>query len=334
MEAGARSFCTGLEYEPMRRADTNELIRLAKVAGRYGGIYVAHQRGYGEEVEGGCYETFRIARQADVPVHISHLTLNKTAECMIDAAHHEGLSVSFDMYPYRAGCTHLLYGLPESLQVGPPEQIMNRLRDKAVRIAMKEHVERAFPIHRVVFAAVGSQMNMGLEGKTLAEASELLGMSLTDTVCTILLETKLQALMIYHWDDSRYSELERTYRHPLHMVSTDGVYVGERPHPRGFGTFPKVLGSIVRDKNWLSLEQAVYKMSGYPAKIFNIPHRGTIEVGNFADIVVFDRNGVADTATFDDPRSKPVGIEYVLVNGRQVISQGHIAQGLHGHLIQ
>lgn len=334
MEAGAKAFCTGLEYEPMRRADTRELIHLAKVAVRYGGLYVAHQRGYGDQVETGCRETFRIGEEAGVPVHISHLAVNETAEGLLDEAIRQGLSVSFDMYPYRAGCTHLLYGLPEPLQAGPPENILSQLRDLSVRKAMQDHVERAFPPDRVVFAAAGAQQATGWEGKTLGQVSELLGLSVTDTICHILLETKLQALMVFHWDEQRYGELEKTFRHKLHMVSTDGVYVGEKPHPRGFGTFPKALGSLVREERWLTLEQAVYKMSGYPAKVFQIPQRGTIEVGNFADLVVFDPDSVDGKATYAHPRTDPVGIEHVLVNGQLALSNGRIVQGLHGRLIE
>lgn len=333
MEAGAKSLCTGLDYEPMRRADTRELVRLARVAAQYGGVYVAHQRGYAEKASVGCAETFQIAREANVPVHISHFALNEESEQLVDAALREGLAVTFDMYPYPAGCTHLLMGLPESLQLGPPQRIMERLRDPQVRSSMKAHIERAFPLDRVVFAAVGSQEATGWEGKSLGEVTELLGMPLEDAVAHILLETRLQALMIYHWPQERYGELERTFRHPAHMVSTDGIYVGEKPHPRGFGTYPKVLGQYVREHGWLTLEQAIYKMTGFPARTFRLTKRGTIAEGHYADLVVFDAEVIDGPATFAQPRRDPVGIEYVIVNGRIAVEHGQTRGGLHGRIV-
>ncbi|XID90922.1 amidohydrolase family protein [Paenibacillaceae bacterium WGS1546] len=334
MEAGARSFCTGLEYEPMRRADTQELIRLSKVAAEYGGIYVAHQRGYADKVQVGCEETFRIAREADIPVHISHFTVDGVAEQLVDDALGDGLQVSFDMYAYPAGCTHLLMGLPESLQAGPPDRILESLRDPQIRASMQEHLEDYFPLDRVVFAAAGTRYPSGWEGKSLREVTRELDMSLADAVGHILLETNLQALMIYHWAEERYPFLETTFRHGRHMVSTDGVYVGDKPHPRGFGTYPKVLGQYVRENGWLTLEQAVRKMTAFPASVFNIKQRGTIREGYFADLVVFDAETIDGPATFADPRLAPVGIDAVIVNGKPAIERGIPLPGLYGQIIK
>lgn len=333
MEAGARAFCTGLEYEPMRRADTRELVRLAKVAGRYGGLYVAHQRGYADRVAIGCGETFQIAREAEVPVHISHFAVSEESGRLVDSALDEGLRVTFDMYPYPAGCTHLLMGLPVELQLGPPADIIKRLQDRAVRESMKEYIEGYFPLDRVVFAAAGADKPTGWEGLSLGEVRDSLGMPLQDAVAHILLETDLQALMIYHWPHERYGELKRTYQHRAHMVSTDGVYAGEKPHPRGFGTYPKVLGEYVRENGWLSLEQAVYKMSGFPAETFGITNRGIVGEGCYADLVVFDAQKINGPATFADPRREPEGIDYVLVNGRIAIDHGQACEGLHGMVL-
>lgn len=334
MEAGARAIATGLEYDPMRRADTAELIRLSKAAAEYGGIYVAHQRGYADRVGIGCGETFRVAREADIPVHISHFTVDHAAEELVGQAEKEGLRVSFDMYSYPAGCTHLLMGLPEPLQAGPPARILERLRDPQIRASMQAYLEQFFPLDRVVFAAASTPEPSGWEGKSLGEVMRGLGMSLADAVSHILLETNLQALMIYHWAEERYPFLEKTFRHPLHIVSTDGIYVGKKPHPRGFGTYAKVLGQYVREKGWLTLEQAIHKMSGYPARIFNIPERGLVREGYYADLVVFDPASVDGPATFQDPRLQPVGIDAVLVNGKPAIERGVVQPGLHGRIVQ
>lgn len=333
MEAGAKAFCTGLDYEPMRRADTRELIALSKVAAQYGGLYVAHQRGYAERVVAGCTETFEIARQAGIPVHISHFPVDPLACGQLEWANSQQLDVSFDMYPYTAGCTHLLLGLPPELQLGSPEEVSARLRDKHVREHYAEAFNNAFPLDRVVFSAVDAEEETGWEGKTLGQVQREMGLSLPDVVCEILLQTHFRALMIYHWPPERYPILEPTFRHPQHMVGTDGIYVGKKPHPRGFGTYPKVLGEYVRERKWLSLEQAVYKMTGFPARRFHLNQRGVIAAGYYADLVVFDPETVGSLASYDQPRQDPEGIEAVFVNGRPVIRNNQIVPGLHGKLI-
>jgi len=333
MEAGALAFCTGLEYEPMRQANLNELVRLSKVAAEYGGIYVAHQRGYADRVGAGCRETFAIAEQADIPVHISHLAVDEAAAAQLEEAHARGIDVTFDMYPYPAGCTHLLMGLPEALQIGPPEQVMERIGRKSIRREYADQLARAFPLDRVRFAAVGTEEPSGWEGKSLGEVQRELGMDLPDAICEILLRTKLQALMVYHWTEDRYPCLESTFKHKSHMIGTDGVYVGQRPHPRGFGTYPKVLGQFVREAKWISLEQAIYKMSGLPAQTFHIKNRGVLANNHYADIVIFDPAVVDGPATFDEPRQTPIGMETVIVNGRVVISGGEIRQSLYGRIL-
>ncbi|WP_409345132.1 N-acyl-D-amino-acid deacylase family protein [Paenibacillus sp. MBLB4367] len=333
MEAGAVSFCTGLEYEPMRHAGLDELVRLSKIAAEYGGIYVAHQRGYADKVKIGCRETFAIAGQANIPVHISHLAVDDAAAEQLEWACSRGIDVTFDMYPYPAGCTHLLMGLPEALQLGSPEQVKARIGQKSVRRQYADQLANAFPLDRVVFAAVGTSEPTGWEGKTLGQVQQEMQMDLPDAICEILLRTDLQALMVYHWPKERHSCLESTFKHPSHMIGTDGLYVGLKPHPRGFGTYPKVLGQFVRENKWVSLEQAIYKMSGFPARTFRIKDRGIIARSHFADIVIFDPDEVDGPATFAEPRLNPTGIEKVIVNGQIVVNDGEIAQGLYGRIL-
>jgi N-acyl-D-amino-acid deacylase len=225
-------------------------------------------------------------------------------------------------------------GLPESLQAGPPSRILENMRDPRVRASMQEYLEGYFPLERVVFAAAGTPKPSGWEGKSLGQVTRELGMSLSDAVGHILLETDLQALMIYHWAEERYPFLEKTFRHPLHMVSTDGIYVGEKPHPRGFGTYPKVLGQYVRENGWLTLEQAVHKMTAYPADVFRITHRGYVKEGYFADLIVFDAETIDGPATFVEPRLAPIGIDAVFVNGKIAVERGVPQPGLHGQIVQ
>lgn len=333
IDRGARAFCTGLEYESMRRADLRELVRLSRIAARHGGVYVAHQRGYAEKVRIGCGETFAIAEQAEIPVHISHFTVDEQSAEQIEEARARDIAVTFDMYPYPAGCTHLLLGLPAELQLGSPAQVMARFRQPGLPAAYSEALAQAFAPERLRFAAVGTEEPMGWEGRSLAEVAEELGLGIPEAICEIMNRTKMQSLMIYHWPEERFRYLEPTFKHPLHMVSTDGIYVGERPHPRGYGTYPRVLREYVRDKRWLTLEQAIYKMCGFPAQTFKIRHRGLLAEQYYADIVIFDADRVADQATFTEPRQDPIGIDYVMVNGKIVVGQGHVHQGMHGRIL-
>lgn len=334
-EAGARSFATGLEYEPMRHADLRELTAFAHLAKRYGGIYVAHQRGYGDRIRQGCDETFAIGRAADIPVHISHLTVDDIAAPLLDQAQSDGVNVSFDMYPYPAGCTSLLFTLPQAAQAGSVADVRNRLKSPGFRDSLRTHLEATLPTDRVVFASIGGP-STGWEGKTLSEVQNILGgKGLTNTVCDILLQTDFEALMIYHWPKERLKYLETTFRHERHMVGTDGVYVGAKPHPRGFGTYPLILGDFVREKEWLSLEKAIYKMTGYPAERFRLNGRGVLRQGNYADVVVFRQDIVASSATFLEPRSENRGIDWVLVNGGIVMKDGRpVGSKLYGRLVQ
>jgi N-acyl-D-aspartate/D-glutamate deacylase len=259
--------------------------------------------------------------------------VDDAAAGQLEGTRSRGIDVTFDMYPYPAGCTHLLMGLPEALQAGSPEQVKAKIAQKSVRRQYADQLANAFPLDRVAFAAVGTSEPTGWEGKTLGQVQQELQMGLPDAICEILLRTNLQALMVYHWPEERHSCLERTFKHPNHMVGTDGIYVGLKPHPRGFGTYPKVLGQIARENKWISLEQAIYKMSGFPARTFRIKDRGVIARNRYADIVIFDPDEVNGPATFSEPRLNPTGIEKVIVNGHIVVNEGEIEQGLFGRIL-
>lgn len=349
MERGAKAFATGLEYEPMRRADLRELVALSRTVAEYGGIYVAHQRGYADNIRTGCEETFAIGVQAGIPVHISHLTIDPMAASELERGAAQGADITFDMYPYPAGSTHLLLNLPPYAQEGNPREVRERLSGKSFRERIAGHVEQAFPLDRVRFASVGkprAEENGSVqapdwiasirdwEGKLIGEVREQLGIGLTDLVCDLIVHTEYPSLMIFHWPEERYGYLEDSFKHPLHMVSTDGIYAGVSPHPRGFGTYPKIFREFVYDRGWLSLEQAVRKMTAYPAERFRIDRRGKLAKGCFADIAIFDPSRIRDRATFSEPRLQPEGVEHVLVNGRFAVKGGEIVPGNFGRIVQ
>lgn len=349
MERGAKAFVTGLEYEPMRRADLRELVALSRTVAEYGGIYVAHQRGYGDNIRTGCEETFAIGVQAGIPVHISHLTIDPMSASELERGAKEGADITFDMYPYPAGSTHLLLFLPPFAQEGDPRQVRERLADKRFRERLVDYVEAYFPPDRVRFASVGKPRAegdapvaapdwiygiRGWEGKLIGEVRDQLGISMTDLVCDLIVHTEYPSLMIFHWPGERHGYLEDTFKHPLHMVSTDGIYAGTSPHPRGFGTYPKIFREFVYDRGWLSLAEAVRKMTAFPAERFGIARRGKLAKGYFADIAVFDPAQVRDRATFAEPRLRPEGIPHVLVNGRFAVKGGEIVPGDFGRIVE
>jgi N-acyl-D-amino-acid deacylase len=333
MEAGAVAFCTGLEYEPTVHADLNELVELSRVAHGYGGVYVAHQRGNSGYVPFGTSETLEIGKQSGIKVHISHFTMDDEQKERIDRGENEGVDLSFDMYPYTAGCTHLLYYLPPWAQAGSPRQVKERLASGKDRRRMADDLSRAFAPERLRCAAVQAPAYKPYIGMLLSDIVKQTNKPLPDLICDMLLQSDLQAMFIYHWPAEREKFLKPTYQDRRHMVSTDGIFVDGAPHPRGFGTYPKILGAFVRESGWLSLEQAVRKMSGYPAERFGIRDRGTVEEGKFADLVLFDPETVQSRATFAEPRTKPEGILHVLVNGQFVLRDGEITGMLPGKVL-
>ncbi|GAA3399777.1 amidohydrolase family protein [Paenibacillus hodogayensis] len=352
IERGAKAFATGLEYEPMRRADLRELVALSRTVAEYGGIYVAHQRGYARNVRTGCEETFAIGVQAGIPVHISHFTVDPDAAEELERGKALGADVTFDMYPYTAGSTHLLLNLPPFAQEGSPLEVRRRLADPSFRRGLDAHIGQAFPPELVRFASVGQQRPAGSyesgmpaapewigeirgwEGRMLGDVREELGIGLTDLVCDLIVHTEYPSLMIFHWPEERHRYLEETFKHPLHMVSTDGIYAGVSPHPRGFGSYPKIFHSIVNERGWLTIEQAVRKMTAFPAERFGLDRRGRLEQGWHADIVVFDPLRIRDRATFAEPRLEPEGIDHVVVNGRFVLRDGRVVPGNPGRIVQ
>ncbi|MFC3771312.1 amidohydrolase family protein [Paenibacillus sp. GCM10012303] len=333
MEAGAKSFCTGLEYEPTVHADLRELVELSKVTAEYGGVYVAHQRGNSGHTPFGTDETIEIGKRAGIPVHISHFTVDDVQARNVRRAEAEGVDLSFDMYPYPAGCTHLLYYLPPWAQAGSPSQVKERLASGRDRERMSGYLSEAFPPERLRCATVKAERYKPYIGMMLADIVKQTGMPLPELICDMLLESDLQALFIYHWDPVREPFLEHTYKHPRHMVSTDGIFVSGSPHPRGYGTYPRILGSFVREKGWLTMEEAVRKMSGYPAERFGLHDRGRLATGKAADLVVFDPAVIRSDATFENPRVAPEGIAHVLVAGTFVVRNGAVTGALPGQVI-
>jgi N-acyl-D-amino-acid deacylase len=308
------------------------LIELSRVVGRRDGVFAPHQRGYNARVREGCADTFQIARASGVAVHISHLGVNEDAQRALDGAAREGIDVTFDMYPYAAACTHLLMMLPEWAQAGGHAAAMARLHDPSRRL-LEETARRLEERGEVILAAV--EGGPELEGRVLSDLATTAGMAPAAYLAELLASHGGRALAVYRWPERVDGEavLRATLTHPLFIGGSDGILRGSHPHPRGFGTFPRIVGDHVR-AGTLPLEEAVHKVTGRPARRFGIRERGEMREGWYADLTVFDPGLLADLATYADGGKAPAGVTHVAVNGDLVLQDGRPTGTLPGRLLR
>lgn len=333
LDAGAVGMAAGLEYQPGALSELSELVDLCSVVAAAGGVYAPHQRGYWSRVESGCRESFEIGRRSGVKVHISHLAIDDAAAGLLDEAQASGVDVTFDMYPYSAACTHLLMMLPEWAQAGGYHASMERLTSPSERERLRpETAARIAERGEITLSSV--ETGEELEGRSLGDLATASGKEDVDFLFDLLAGHAGRALAVYHWPESVDGEaiLRRTIAHPLYMGSTDGIYMGSRPHRRGFGTFARIAGEHVRGGT-LTLEQAVRKVTALPAERFALNDRGVIKVDMAADITVFDPGTLADKSTWENPRVAPSGIAHVLVEGEAVVSGGQVTGALPGRIV-
>ena len=333
LDAGAVGMAAGLEYQPGALSHISELIELCRVVREAGGVYAPHQRGYWSRVEQGSRETFEIGRRSGVKVHISHLAVDDTAAVLLDEAEASGVDISFDMYPYSAACTHLLMMLPEWAQAGGYRASMNRLTSETERERLRsETAERIGERGEIMLSCV--EAGETLEGRSIGDLARESGQADVDCLFDLLASHAGRALAIYHWPESIDGQgiLRRTIAHPLYIGSTDGIYMGSRPHRRGFGTFARIVGEHVRGGT-LTLEQAVRKVTGQPAERFSLRDRGLLKAGRAGDVTVFDPTTLADRSTWENGRVAPSGIVHVLVDGELVVSDGLPTGSLPGRIL-
>jgi len=349
---GAFGLSSGLVYPPGCYAQTDELIELCKVAARYGGIYATHVRNEAEGVVSAVEEAIRIGREAGVGVQISHHKSCGRNQCgivketlaMIDEARAEGIDVWADQYPYVATCTSLSSILPKWAHDGGKDALLRRLSDPSERARLREELlgdQRLIDCGgwaSIVVNDVRHKESRFCEGLNIAEIATRFGKSPVDTVLDLLLEEQAGVGIIHFCINE--DDVAVVMRHPAVVIGTDatarcrkGPLSECKPHPRAYGTFPRVLGKYVRE-GVLTLEQAVAKMTGMPAKRLSLTGRGILTEGNFADIVVFDPEKIVDTATFQEPHSLASGINYVLVNGKPAVEHGEIAEPGSGRVLR
>ncbi|MFH0848194.1 MAG: D-aminoacylase [archaeon] len=356
MSSGAVGMSTGLIYPPGVFCKTDELIQLTKVVAAYGGRYFSHIRGEGVTLITAVKEVIEIGEKTGAPVHISHhkaagrTAWGKTKETLelMEDARARGVEISYDQYPYTAGMTSLVTLLPPWMHEGGMDKLLARLRDpesvdKARRELQREHDHENMIAEagwdKIFVASVKTRKNKQLEGKSIAEISRLLNKKDEyTTLSDLLLEEKGEATMIIFSmdeEDVQYAMKGRyqTVGTDAWSTSTEGILSKGKPHPRFFGTYPRILGKYVREKGLLTLEDAIRRMTSFPAITAGLADRGILKEGFYADLVVFDSERIVDNATFEDPKQFPQGIKTVLVNGQIVVESGRLTKKRPGRVL-
>ena len=357
MEDGALGVFSALMYTPDRFNSTEELLLMAQVASRYGGVYQTHQRSEGDALFESLDEVFHIAREAGIRSNITHLKAayianwGKMAEVVdrISQAREEGLDIAADIYPYVWGAAGLRALLPPWAREGSGEVIRQRMADPAIRERIKRELDvptteweneylgaGGAGSFRIVDVQ-GNENFADIEGMMLDEIAAQLGKDPKDVIMDIIQEGG--AGFVSHLTDEE--DLRLAMQQPWvafgtdgRLAAPDGLLSAGLPHPRAYGTYPKILGRYVRELNVISLEEAVRKATSLAAESIGVEDRGTLTEGLYADIVVFDPETIIDNATYEEPHQYSTGIEYVLVNGEVVLDQGEITDARPGMVVR
>jgi len=339
MKDGAFGISTGLKYLPGAFSKVNEVIALSKVVSKYGGIYTSHLREEGLGLLDAVEEAITISRDADIPVVLTHHKVigkpmwgksEKTLQ-MVDSARTSGLNILIDQYPYNASYTSISILIPSWARAGGNQAFKKRISEPKLRDSIKAEIifniindRGGNDLSRVQFAKV--KWMPELEGKTLKYWCKIKGIEPTiENGADLVIEAQINggASCVFHAMDEK--DVERIMQHPQTMIASDGRLVKPgmgHPHPRWYGTFPRVLGHYVREKRIISLPQAIYKMTKLPAITLGLKDRGLIKEKMKADIVIFDPKTINDKATFENPHQYPEGINFVIINGEISIDNG------------
>jgi len=358
MEEGAMGLSTALLQPPSSFATTENLIELAKTATQYGGIYSSHIRDEGEGVFRAIDEAIQVGKGAKIPVDILHMKIahkklwGRANEivAMVQKARDEGYDIRANVYPYTAGQNNLSSIVPPWAHDGGREKMLERLRDPAARKRMREEVMNGLPNWYNHYLATGdgwggmilvslrNERNKPFQGKRMSDLIAARGGHPADVLFDVLIEENgsVPTVFFHHSE----ADMQLIMRQPWTSIGSDGSAVNPdgptgrtHPHPRYYGTFPRVLGRYVRELKVITLPEAVKKMTSMNADKIGITDRGRLKEGAFADVTIFDQDRVIDRATFENPHQFPVGIEYVIVNGQVTIDQGQHTGALAGHVI-
>jgi len=358
MKDGALGVSTSLQYVPARFAKTDEIVELAKVAHQYGGIYITHQRSEANAIDDSMKEVFEIARRANIPAEIWHFKTaykknwGRMPEMLrrIEAARRQGLKITANVYPYVAGSTSLSACLPPWALEGGTDRMIARLKDPQTRARLKREITTDAKDWENIYLGSGgpsgiliaSVVNRELEnwqGKRLSEVASAQNKEPLEALLDFIIADHGQTGAIFFM--MQESDMQAALKSPFVSIctdngarATDGPLAGSKSHPRGWGTYPRILGRYVRDQHLMPLEFAIHKMTGLPASNVGLKNRGLLREGYFADITIFDPKTVIDRATFEEPNQYPVGINFVIVNGQIEVDKGRRTSALAGQVLR
>src|SRR6478735_3151482 len=365
MAQGVFGVSSGLIYPPNAFATVEELGEVSKAA--KGGLYASHLRYDGPKLRDGLEEAIAIGERAGIPVHVFHVKVTgqknfgrmKEVIELVEAARARGIRVTADQYPYVASSTSLTATIPPWAQDGGTAKMIERLKNKTERARIRKEMENTNPTWESRYQSAGTWQNVQLaaigrtrggtndpvspnrkyEGMRVAEAAKQAGKDPFDFVFDLLIEERASVGCVYFIIDE--ADLALAMKQPWVAFGSDGSSLAIDgplragvPHPRNFGTFPRVLGRYVRELKVIPLEEAIRKMTSLPASILGLPDRGQIKEGMWADLVIFDPSTVADRATFEDPFQYPVGINTVIVNGTVVLDEGKHTNARPGKVLK
>jgi N-acyl-D-amino-acid deacylase len=340
MRDGAFGFATGLTYPPGAYSDTDELVAVCQAIKDLSGFYVTHARySLGDRLLDPFREAIMIGRRSGVPVHISHYHnpvdgMGEKMVALVDEGRNSDVDVTFDQYPYPAASTLLHSLLPYWVHAGGPAVLLRRIQDRRVREEIGDSVDPQWglTLDHYIFSHIKSDQNREWEGRSLTDLARARSKKMVDTICDLLVEEDLEVAFVARTGNP--DNIRTIVKHPAQMVGSDGLLTGGHPNPRTYGTFPYVLGQLVREEGLLRLEEAVRKMSAIPAQRLGLKDRGILRDSMKADMVLFDPARVAAKATFEEPKQYPEGIDYVLVNGKIVIDNGAHTGAIPGRALR
>jgi dihydroorotase/N-acyl-D-amino-acid deacylase len=357
MQQGAVGISTALQYAPAPYAKTEELIALATEAARFGGIYATHMRNEGDGINAALDEAFRIGREAQIPVEIWHLKAagkpnwNRMPEIVarIDAARASGVDVSADTYAYPAWFNSFSAFIPPWAHDGGEAKMAERLKDPAMRARIRQEMLTADSSwdnewqeingpEDILISVVQNPKLLSLQGKTVQQIAQARNKDAIDTIFDLLIEDPGMDVAVFAMNEK---DVALALQQPWVSIcndsqgtAIDGLLGKEHPHPRAYGTFPRILRKYVREDKLLTLPDAIRKFSALPAQRMRLTDRGVLKQGLWADIVVFDPEKIRDLATFENPNQLSEGMEFVLVNGVPVIDGGKMTDALPGKVLR
>ena len=358
MRDGAVGVSTSLQYAPAPYAKTEELIALASEAAKFGGIYATHMRSEGDAIIPALDEAIRIGREAHIPVEIWHLKAAGKANwgrmpeviAHIQQARDAGVDITADTYAYPAGFNTFSAIIPPWAHDGGDAKLIERLKDPAMRARIRKEMEtpggnwdnewqEVTGPESILVGAVANPKLLPVQGKTIAEIAKLWGKDPFDTIFDLLIEdqafTSVAIFMMSEPDIAlALAQPWVSICNDSEGTAPDGLLGKEHPHPRAYGTFPRILRKYVREEKKLTLADAIRKFSALPAQRMRLVDRGVLKAGMWADVVIFDPDTIRDVATFENPNQLSEGMRFVLVNGVPVIEEGKMTNALPGQVLR